>query len=183
MKLTEDEAQFFYKLWTCLLDYTNKKYDVVPFLKDIKNAWTLNPQRLIPIKNKLWEDKNLINEYLYLHSGLHCKNEIEILESWKRRIEGRFIIVKHLKKYTIFMSSQNEIRLYGVIGISNPIETMFDSTGLPILVEAVLLPFGDRIIYDSLLLPFSVSFGSGAKKGISNDYKMLKEQYGIVTTL
>jgi hypothetical protein len=50
-------------------------------------------------------------------------------------------------------------------------------------VDTVLLPFEDKIIYDSLLRPYSVSFGSGIRRGLNNDYRRVQEQGGVITTL
>jgi len=61
MYLSKDEAQIFYKLWLSLLEYTNKKYKINPKLGKLVSAKSINPQDLMPIKNKLWEDKSLID--------------------------------------------------------------------------------------------------------------------------
>ena len=74
-------------------------------------------------------------------------------------------------------------RLYGVIGISNPIEEMFPSARLPVYVEAVIIPYEGKIIYDSILMPYSIRFGSGMKAGLKDDYRRIKEKYGIITVL
>jgi hypothetical protein len=50
-------------------------------------------------------------------------------------------------------------------------------------VDAVLLPFEDKIIYDSLLSPYSVSFGGGIRRGLNDDYRHVQEHGGINTTL
>jgi hypothetical protein len=183
MYLLEDEAQIFYKLWLSLLDYTNKKYKICPKLKELKNSKSINPQDLSPIKNKLWENKNLIDEYLNMNGHLHSKDEVEIINGWKRNIAGKFIILKHLKNYTVFMAIEDDIKLYGVIGISNPIEIMFSSSALPVCVNGVLIPFKGKIIYDSILYTHNISFGSGAKKGFNEDYRKAKVKYGISTTI
>lgn len=98
---------------------------------------------------------------LYLHSY----DEIEIIKGFKRNIPGKYIIFKHLKKYTIFISTDGDVKSYDVVGISNPIDIMFLSYMLPIYVDAVLLPFRGKIIYDSLILPYNIVLGSGTKKG------------------
>jgi len=183
MYLSEDEAQIFYKLWLSLLDYTNNKYKLNPQLKKLVSAKSINPQDLIPIKNKLWEDKNLIDEYLNMYCDLHSDDEIEIIKGFKRNIPGTYIIFKHLKKYTVFMSTQDDIKSYGVIGISNPIDLLFSSSMLPVYVDAVLLPFRGKIIYDSLIIPYNISLGSGIKKGLNQDYRESKEKYGTITTI
>jgi hypothetical protein len=53
----------------------------------------------------------------------------------------------------------------------------------PVLVDAVLLPFEDRIIYDSLLMPYRVMFGAGIRRSLNEAYRRVQEQGGITTTL
>jgi len=81
------------------------------------------------------------------------------------------------------MSTQDDIKSYGVIGISNPIDLLFSSSMLPVYVDAVLLPFRGKIIYDSLIIPYNISLGSGIKKGLNQDYRESKEKYGTITTI
>jgi len=183
MYLSKDEAQIFYKLWLGLLEYTNNKYKLNPKLKKLVSAKSINPEDLIPIKNKLWEDKNLIDEYLTMYSDLHSYDEIEILKDFKRNIPGKYIIFKNLKKYTIFMSTDGDVKSYGVVGISNPIDVMFPAYILPRYVDAVLLPFRGKIIYDSLILPYNISLGSGIKKGLNEDYRNSKGSYWIIIVI
>ncbi|WP_210406540.1 hypothetical protein, partial [Escherichia coli] len=73
--------------------------------------------------------------------------------------------------------------LYGVKGISNPIEDMFPSSSLPLYVDATLIPFAGKIIYDSLIVPYHIRFGAGIKKSVNEDYRNLKHTYGIITIL
>lgn len=180
MYLADYEAKTFYKLWLGLLEYTNQKYHVAPQIKEMVHAETLNPQELVPIKNKLWEDKLLIDEYLEEHKSFLSSREIELITNWKRHVGGRFVIIKHLKKYSVFMDQKNGGKLFGVVGISNPIQEMYQ---LPVYVDAVLLPFNGRIIYDSLMISYNVSFGSGIKAGFNDDYRRIKNIYGIIAEL
>jgi len=53
----------------------------------------------------------------------------------------------------------------------------------PVLVDAVLLPFEDRIIYDSLLMPYRLMFGSGIRRSLNEAYRRVQEQGGVTTTL
>jgi parallel beta-helix repeat protein len=67
---------------------------------------------------------------------------------------------RHLKKYTMFIDGSSAANAYGVQGITRLLEEIV-SPYLPIYVKAVLIPFEDRIIYDSLLAPYPIHFGGG----------------------
>ncbi|NLI92547.1 MAG: hypothetical protein GX434_10185 [Peptococcaceae bacterium] len=84
-------------------------------MKRIKDAKTLDPQMLFPIRNMLWEDEKLLDEYLFCCKSSLSTSEEDIINSWKRRVSKGFIILKHLEKYTVFMSGEDNGRLYGVI--------------------------------------------------------------------
>ncbi len=181
--LKEDDAKLFFKLWLGVLSYTNQKYKLNPKLGEMKTQKGLDVESLISIKDKLWEDVSLLDEYIKTNELLLPDREIKILSSWKEKIAGKFVVLKNLKKYSVFLSVEEEQKLYGVVGISNPIEEILPSYVLPSYVEAVLLPFEGKIIYDSLLRPYDVQLGSGIQKNINEQYKELKKQKGIITSL
>jgi hypothetical protein len=54
---------------------------------------------------------------------------------------------------------------------------------LPVMAEAVLLPFEGKIIYDSLIIPYQLSFGPGLRKRFNHAYRTAQELYGVKTSL
>ena len=146
MYLSSEEAKLFFKLWLGLLSYTNQKYSVNPEITEMKSPKGLDIQKIGGIRNKLWENENVIDEYIEATGNL-TEHEIQIISDWKNnRISGEFIIVKHLKNYSVFMNIEKPVNLYGVIGISNSISEMIPSHALPIYVNATLIPFERKII-------------------------------------
>ena len=73
-------------------------------------------------------------------------------------------------------------KLYAVKGITNSVADTIRSK-LPVLLETVLLPFGEKIIYDSLFSLHSISFGSGMKDMFEEEYEQSRRAYGIITKL
>ena len=51
------------------------------------------------------------------------------------------------------------------------------------MVEAVLLPFNDKIIYDSIFFPYSMTFGGGIRRSFNDAYQEAKSRFGIITSL
>ena len=80
-----------------------------------------------------------------------------------------------------FMDEHNR-KLYAVLGISAPICGVMQRQ-LPVMLETVLLPYGDKIIYDSYLGPYDISYGRSLIETIENDYNNLVEKYGIAESL
>jgi hypothetical protein len=68
------------------------------------------------------------------------------------------------------------------LGLVSPIEDVIPAT-LPVYVNAVLIPFNDKIIYDSLIAPYPVFFGGGIKSSLRDTYRSIEEREGITTTL
>ena len=84
---------------------------------------------------------------------------IEILfRSWKRQIRGKFVLERHLKKGSVFISMDDE-QVYQVSGIVSSWKEMLYFTPVPVLLEAVLIPFRDVIISDGLVIPYKVEIG------------------------
>lgn len=183
MYLNENDIRKFYRIWFRILEYTNQKYEVAPKLKLVGTSRPIKPADVIPIRNVLWENDSIIEEYIKKNPYGLDEDEIVILTSWKIRISGKFLILKHLKNYSAFMHVEKDGKVYGVIGISEPIAEMFHSSYLPMLIETVLIPFKDKIIYDSLLMPYNMHIGSNMRRSFNEEYKELKEKYGVITIL
>jgi hypothetical protein len=183
MYLGDQDAIVFYQCFLKVLEFTNQRYQVIPGLTEMVNAKMLNPQEVQHIRDKLWEDETLLEDYLQQCGKALTMREFELIKGWKNKVIGKFILLKHLKKYSVFMNAEMGGKLYGVLGISNPIEDMFPPVELPIYVDAVLIPFEGKIIFDSFLLPFRFQFGSDIKKGFNEQYRNIKAKDGIITML
>jgi hypothetical protein len=97
-------------------------------------------------------------------------------------VRGTFFVLRHLKKYSIFLAEAPQAHAYGVVGLVSPFEELIGPY-LPRAVQAVLLPFEDRITYDGLLSGYSVSFGAGIRRSLDVAYRNAREREGIVTAL
>jgi len=115
MTLSQEDVKLYYRLWLPLLDFVNGKYRINRKLKSIATAKELDPVQVKEIANKLWSDVTIIDDYLNENPGLPDDHR-EIIRSWKQRIQGKFLMERHLKKGTIFISLENE-EVYQVSGI------------------------------------------------------------------
>ncbi|MCA9164553.1 MAG: hypothetical protein KDA62_16300, partial [Planctomycetales bacterium] len=110
------------------------------------------------------------------------QDELGIVLSWRHLVSGRFYAIRQLKNYMVFLSSTNPPVAYGVVALTDPLKDLI-GPNLPQIVNAVLLPFKDRIIYDGLLGGYYISFGSDIKLMLNENYRLAKEGQGIVTSL
>ncbi len=177
MTLSQEDGQLYYKLWLPLLDFVNRKYRTSRKLKNIAAAKSLDPAEVKKVADRLWSDVNIIDDYLKENDELPEEHE-EIVRSWKRRIQGQFLMERHLKKGTIFISLENE-EVYQVSGIISSWEEMFYGAPMPLMLEATFMPFRNVIISDGLVMPYNVLVGSGMKQ-IFKDVYMTAKKNGLI---
>lgn len=178
MTLSEKDGKLFYELWFPLLDYVNEKCKVNKRVKNITNAKSLNPKEVKEIADVLWENVTLIDRYLEERGENLPEDHKEIIVGWKRRVQGNFIMERHLKKGTIFISEDEKV--YQVSGIISSWEEMFFSVPLPLFMKATFIPFRDVIISDGLVIPYSIAIGPNMKKQFRDVYMNAKKN-GVVT--
>jgi hypothetical protein len=179
MNLSDTDVKRFYNIWFNLLDYTNEKYKVAPNIKNLAQSQNINPQDTLPIRNKLWNHNEILNE-IYINNPFgFSSTDLAVVKSWTNRVSDKFILMKHLKKYSVMMGK----KIYGIIGLVSPLNEMFPEYILPTFVETVLIPFEGKIIYDGLTNGYNIRFGSGSKRGFNEEYRNLKTKYGIITSM
>lgn len=115
MTLSQEDGKLYYKLWMPLLDFVNRTYRTNKKLKNMAEAKNLDPAEVKEVANKLWSEVEIIDRYIKETQELPTEHK-EIIQGWKRRIQGKFIMERHLKKGTIFISMEDE-QVYQVSGI------------------------------------------------------------------
>lgn len=181
MKLSTEDGQLFYKLWLPLLDYVNEKYKVNEGAAKMAGAERMNPEEVKAVADKLWDDVTVIDEYLSGQSDMPQEHRA-IISGWKRRIRGRFVLERHLKKGSILISMEDE-KVYQVSGIISSWEEMFPFGPMPLMLEATLMPFKDVIISDGLIMPYNVIIGGNVARSLKEVYMAAKKSGTIHRTL
>ena len=181
MTLSQEDGQLYYRLWLPLLDYVNRKYRVKRKLKSIATAKGLDPADVKEVANKLWSDVTIIDDYLKENTDLPDEHR-EIIQSWKRRVQGKFMMERHLKKGSIFISLENE-EVYQVSGIISSWEEMLYGAPMPLMMEATFMPFRDVIISDGVVMPYNILVGGGMKRMLKDMYMTAKKSGQIHQSL
>lgn len=177
MRLSNEDGQLFYKLWLPLLDYVNGKFSINTRIKNMAGAKSLNPSDVKEIADKMWDDVSVIDAYLSECTDLTAEHQ-DIIRSWKRRIRGKFILERHLKNGSIFISMDNE-QVYQVSGIISSWEEMFPYAPMPLILDATFIPFKDVIISDGLVMPFNVRIGRNMASGFKDIYMIAKKSKSL----
>ena len=179
MRLKSEEASMFYEIFLPLLDYVNENHHVI--MEPVHfTGESVDPRDAAAVAHFLWEHIECIDDYI-AETALPEEHR-EILSNWKRRVSGTFMIERHLKKGSVFISTDNNA-VYLVNGIIDSWGEMFPDIPLPIIVKATLLPFRKVIISDGLVSAFPIRFGRNTAMDLKNTYLTAKQQRKIMTHL
>ena len=172
MILERKDTDLFYSLWFPLLDFANSRYQICPGIGAIEFGKSVDMRDAKTIANHIWGHTEVIDEYLSEAAlpAEHC----EIVIGWKKCRPGKYILERHLKKGSVFISADTA-QVYMVLGLYSTWEEMFGYRPLPVMLEAVLLPFRDKIITDGLVIPYNIVFGRGAAADFKDAYMNAKK--------
>lgn len=181
MKLSREEADLFFKLMWGLQFYINGRHRILPGVKSVEDFVRLPSESKIQVRDALWENPDLIDAYVKENPEGLSTEELDIVQKWSRLVSGTFQIYRFLKKHSIFIGEKAQV--YGVLGLYDSLEDVIHGRVLPVMVEAVLLPFKGRIVYDGLLRWSNVYFGRGIRSSLHEKYMAAKQNDRIITTL
>jgi hypothetical protein len=177
MVLTIDEREQFWKNWLSLLAFVNDTYKIDNKFGHPNKPVGININVALKISKQLFSDITIIDELI--NKNKIVGEDKELLISWKRYIEGTFVALKQLKKYCILYDDESD-NLYGITGITNSIE---ENLPLPCMIKTVLIPFKDKIIYNSFMENSGIIIGRNIKQGLMENYKRIKLEKGIIEKL
>ncbi len=182
MMLSEADSKRFYQIWWPLLKYVNSQQNIVEDFPEEPLVANVDPNDAIKIRNVLWNSPDLLDKFIQYNPAKLVEKDLELAASWKARFSGQFVIIRNLKKYSVFLRCDEQPVAFGVLGIMSPLQEIVGCS-VPVMVEAVLLPFEGKIIYDSLISPYSVSFGPGLRNRFNHAYRTAQELCGVKAAL
>lgn len=182
MKLSKEDVELFYGLYHPLLVYVNKKLKIIEGINSPEDFKKFSLEEINKLRERLYKQPELIDSFVNENPLDFSSDKLKMISSWKNFVKGRFYIFRYLKDYTIFLDADKPPKVYGVVALNSPFEEIIGPY-LPIMVEAVLLPFNDKIIYDSIFLPYRITFGGGIRRSLNDTYQEAKARFGIITSL
>ena len=174
MRLEQSDAELFYRLWFPLLDFVNRKYRVRPETEWIDKRHGVDKDAAKAIADYLWSHIGVIEEFLA--EAELPKEYAQIVAGWKQCRPGRYILERHLKKGSVFISVEDGT-VYMVKGLFSTWEEMLGDS--PVLLDAVLIPFRDSIISDGLVVPYRIRFSKSAVEDFKEVYMNAKRNQTI----
>ena len=182
MKLSKEDVELFYRLYHPLLAYVNKKFEIIEGIDSSEDFKKFSIEEINKLRDRLYKHPELINSFVAENPLSFATNELKIINSWKEFVKGKFLIFRYLKNYTVFLDTDESPKAYGVLALNTTFEEMVGPY-LPVMVEAVLLPFNGKIIYDSIFFPYHMTFGGGICRSFNDAYQEAKSKFGIITSL
>lgn len=181
MTLLPEDGKLFFELMWKLQYYINQKNGFHKNITSFDEYASLSTEKKLKARDALWEHPEFIDAYVQENPDALPPENLEIIQKWKGFVKGSFFLLRHLKKGSIFIGDDNQV--YSVHGIQDNLEEVIPSYALPLMVEAILLPFKGRIIYDGLLQSYSVVIGGGIKSDLDHAYTVAKHKDRIITVL
>jgi len=183
MFLSPDEAKRYHDIYPALLRFAVErvapasiKQDLLRMLRVEIRAAAANARDL------LFDNPELIIEFVQENPASLDPRDLEIARSWTTFRKGKFVILRTLRHYAVFIAADEPASVYGVLGLFSKTEQMLGSRPLPALVETVLLPWEGRVIHDGFFRPFDVALGPNIRQKLQAEFLKAKASNAIVTS-
>lgn len=163
--LCKNATNEFYKLYFALLEYTNDKFKISEEIKKIYQQKNLNAEKLLPIDKYLWENKNIIDDFIQENKYNFNKEELDIIEKFKNAVTSdKFVVIGFEREYTKILSEDGKI--YMVKGLRCDLDKIIDPKALPKIIGTTLLTFKNNIVFNGFFTSTEIVFGNDIKQSI-----------------
>lgn len=180
MILTEREYRVFLKTHLGLLFHTGQIANIINKKERFENFVKEGLSIKFKCREHFLENADVLESYIETNFEKLTSEEISILMGFKKLVSSKFIIYKCLNEHAIFIDTKDN-KVYAVKALGDPFPDLFHH--FPILVEATILPFKDKIIYDGFLITSDMYFGGGLKATIKKIYCHAERNGQIMKTM
>lgn len=179
MRISEEEYYQYLRIHPKLIYYVGLRENLINKGIDIDEFMNFSAEEKMPIRDALYRNPKYIEDFIKENPYSLSKEDLEIAKGFEDFREGRFWIIKLLKKHAIFLDDDYA---YEVLALNDPFE-MFFGRNLPVMIETALLPFKGKIIYDGMMRGYNISFGRGIRSQMTNKYHEVKARTGLISSL
>lgn len=182
MLIPRPDGELFFRLYGTLMHWVNDRLRIVPDDFTPETFPRIAPESRVAIRKAFLGRPDLLDTFVNENPCHLTAEELDIVNSWRHGVSGRFFVYRYMSRYTVFLNDKDPPTAYAVLGLSQTIESLV-GPHLPVMVETLLLPFRDMIIYDGVVHTFNITFGGGIRRSLNESYKLAKESTGIITSL
>ncbi|MFQ5595636.1 MAG: hypothetical protein ACE5HA_15935, partial [Anaerolineae bacterium] len=109
MKLPKKDADLFFKLMWGLQLHVNQRLQILADVDSVEEYAQLSSADKIEVRDALWENPSLIDDYVRENPDGLSTDEREIVQKWERFVSGQFQIYRLLKKHAIFIGGAGKV--------------------------------------------------------------------------
>lgn len=182
MQLADSEIDLFYHLYYSLLIYVNQKIGLFAGVGASEGMSELTPLQVNELRQQLYTYPYLFDLFSEENPLKFSPDLLDIVSSWHNFIAGKFYIYSYQKNYAVLIGDRPPSKAYGVLALDCPFPELVGSV-LPVMVETVLLPFKNKIIYDGTLQAYPFYLGLSIKGSLTETYHHAVEKFGIIASL
>ncbi|MCT7970890.1 hypothetical protein [Laspinema olomoucense] len=182
MQLADSDIDLFYHLYYSILIYVNQKFGLFAGCCGSEEMSELTPLQVNELRQQLYTHPYLFDLFAEENPLKIAPDLLQIVSSWHNFISGRFYIYSYHQNYAVLIADRPPSKAYGVLALDCPFPELVGSV-LPVMVETVLLPFKNKIIYDGTLQPYPFYLGLSIKGSLSETYHHAVEKFGIIASL
>ena len=182
MQLADSDIDLFYHLYYSLLIYVNQKFGIFAGVCASDEMSELTPLQVNELREQLYSHPYLFDLFAEENPCKISPDLLQIVSSWNYFISGKFYIYSYQEKYAVLIDDRPPSKAYGVLALDCPFPELVGSI-LPVMVETVLLPFKNKIIYDGTLQSSPFYLGVSIKGSLSETYHHAVEKFGIIASL
>lgn len=178
-RLDRDERCEFFHLYYALLLQAGREFHIGDQLSQPEDLLMLPaPERMV-FRELFLEHSELIDHFIVNNPYDFSEHELQQINEWKSAIYGRFYICEHRDGYSVFLSSDGEIKPYAVCQLtSNFFNTFCPQT--PVMVEALLLPYHDTIVCDTLIKSYTTNASEALCNVLHDNFDDAAARYGLI---
>ena len=116
MKLSQQEVELFYELMWSLQFFVKQKLKLLRKIRTLQDYSDCSQQDKMKVRQTMYENIELIDIFIKENPQNFSDEKLDIVASWKNFILDNFHIERILKKYTVFISSKNDV--YAVLALT-----------------------------------------------------------------
>jgi hypothetical protein len=82
MQLSQEDAALFFKLMPALQTFANQRLKIIKALKDIKGYKTVSNEERVKLRNAVYENPEILDDFVRENPFSFSKDEIDIVSGW-----------------------------------------------------------------------------------------------------
>ena len=182
--LTPDELSLFIKLHSHLMAYTAQQTGIDAGVRTADDFIKLSVEGKIKIRDRFLKVMpSLLDRFVQSNPFGFSPEEMEIVSSWKHLVNGTFFLIKITRDGAIFLEEKSkDAKAYLVKALSSPFEELLPFRP-PVRLDAVLLPFKGKVIYDGLTRIYQIYIGGGMSRSLRYECDNAILKFGLVKSL